>query len=90
MHYLLMLFKLVQLNGIIHNEEMKSIIFKYVLLFNNFPVVIYSQSTLRFQNNEFTITTGIINVLSDNKEKHLCIAIASTKLPKTIQLKSYE
>ena len=39
---------------------------------------------------DFVITRGIIDLVVDNKLKHLCIAIGSTRLPTTIRLKEHE
>ncbi len=36
---------------------------------------------------EFTLSSGIIDFLIDNKQKHLCIAIGTTRLPTQIKLK---
>lgn len=39
---------------------------------------------------EFTINSGVIDVLVDNKLKHLCLSIGSTVLPTNIRLKEHE
>lgn len=39
---------------------------------------------------EFTVTKGIIDVLIENKIKHLCVSIGSTKLPINVRLKEHE
>ncbi len=39
---------------------------------------------------DFSITNGIIDVLIDNKIKHLCISVGSTRLPQIIRLKEHE
>jgi len=39
---------------------------------------------------EFTLSSGIIDFLIDNKQKHLCIAIGTTRLPTQIKLKEHE
>ena len=39
---------------------------------------------------EFTITKGIIDVTIENKLKHLCVSIASSRLPTSIRIKEHE
>ncbi len=39
---------------------------------------------------EFTITNGVLDVNVDNKLKHLCLSIGTTKLPANIRLKEHE
>ena len=43
-----------------------------------------------FNGMDFSITNGIIDVLIDNKIKHLCVSIGSTRLPQIIRLKEHE
>lgn len=39
---------------------------------------------------DFSITNGIIDVVVDNKLKHLCVSIGTTKLSNSIRLKEHE
>ena len=47
-------------------------------------------TTENFNGMEFTIAKGIIDVVTENKVKHLCIAIGSTKMPINIRLKEHD
>lgn len=53
----------------------------------------WNQSKTRIENIngvEFTITSGIIDTTIENKQKHLCVSIGSTRLPTHIRLKETE
>ncbi|CAF0948843.1 unnamed protein product [Brachionus calyciflorus] len=49
-----------------------------------------SIKTENFNNMEFTVTKGIIDVSIDGKLKHLCISIGSTKLPNNLRIQEHE
>lgn len=46
--------------------------------------------TENINSMEFTINSGVIDVLVDNKLKHLCLSIGSTVLPTNIRLKEHD
>jgi hypothetical protein len=53
----------------------------------------WKQTTNRIetiQNQPFTFTKGVIDVIIDNKVKHLCISVATSKLPSQIEIKSHD
>jgi hypothetical protein len=52
--------------------------------------IFFVNINLRYNNHEYTITSGIINVKSDLKDKQVCLSIISTKLPTSIQIKAHE
>jgi len=43
-----------------------------------------------YNNQEFTVTNIIRDIKIDNREKHMCVSIASTKLPSIVELKAHD
>ena len=39
---------------------------------------------------EFVINRGVIDIVVDQKIKHLCVSIGSTRMPNSIRLKEHE
>lgn len=45
---------------------------------------------ISYKDQEFTITSGIINFKSESKDKQVCLSVISTKLPTNVQIKAHE
>lgn len=56
-------------------------------------VTSWNQSKIKLENfngMDFSITSGVIDIVVDSKLKHLCISVGSTRLPQIIRLKEHD
>ena len=60
----------------------------FINLKKNFGDVIFL--FFSYKDQEFTITSGIINVKSESKDKQVCLSVISTKLPTSVQIKAHD